>query len=87
MKVEKNAVMLAPESCESKQNWLSYDFFENTYPGDGDGDDPKSLHQVMHQNTLFWENHNLMSFARIHMIFVPLLPHFSLLSPYVLTKK
>jgi len=79
--------MLAPESCESKQNWLSYDFFDNTYSGDGDGDDPKSLHQVMHQNTLFWENHNLMSFARIHMIFVPLLPHFSLILPYVHTKK
>jgi len=23
---------------------VSYDFFENTYPGDGDGDDTKSLH-------------------------------------------
>jgi len=47
MKIEKNAVVLAPESCESKQTWLSYDFFENTYSGDGDGDDgddPKSLH-------------------------------------------
>jgi len=39
MKVGKNVVMLAPESCESKQNWLSYDFFEKTYSGDGDGDD------------------------------------------------
>ena len=38
--IEKNAVMLAPKSCESKQNWLSYDFFENTYSGHGDGDDP-----------------------------------------------
>jgi hypothetical protein len=28
-----------------------------------------------------------MSFAWIHLIFVPLLPHFSLLSPYVLTQK
>ncbi len=62
-------------------------FFEKTYPGDGDGDDTKSLHQVMHQNTLFWKNHNLMSFARIHMILVPMRPHFSLLSPYVLAKK
>ena len=62
-------------------------FFEKTYPGDGDGDDTKSLHQVMHQNTLFWKNHNLMSFARIYMIFVPVLPHFSLLLSYVLTKK
>ena len=53
MKVGKNVVMLAPESCESKQNWLSYDFFEKTYSGDGDGDATKSLHQVMHQNTLF----------------------------------
>ena len=44
----KNVVMLAPESCESKQNWLSYDFFEKTYSGDGDGDDTN-----MHQNTLF----------------------------------
>jgi len=69
MKVENNPVMLAPEWCESKQNWLSYDFFEKTCSGGGDGDDPKSLHQVMHQNTLFWKNHNLMSFARIHMIF------------------
>ena len=62
-------------------------FFEKTYPGDDDGDDTKSLHQVMHQNTLFWKNHNLMSFARIHMILVPTRPHFSLLSPYVLAKK
>jgi len=32
MKVEKNAVVLAPESCESKQNWLSYDFlWENMF--------------------------------------------------------
>ena len=45
MKVEKNAVVLAPESCESEQNWLSYDFFVKTYSGDGDGDDTKSLHQ------------------------------------------
>ena len=50
MKVEKNAVILALESCESKQNWLSYDFFEKTYSGGGDGDDPKSLHQVMKQS-------------------------------------
>ena len=47
MKVEKNAVMLAPESCESEQNWLSYDFFVKTYSGDGDGDNTKSLHQVI----------------------------------------
>ena len=87
MKVKKSAVVLAPEPYESEQNWLSYDFFENTYPGDGDGDDTKSLHQVMHQNTLFWKFHNLMSFARIHMILVPMRPHFSVLSFYVLTKK
>ena len=87
MKVEKNAVVLAPESCESKQNWLSYDFFEKTCSGGGDGDDLKSLHQVMHQNTLFWKDHNLISFARIYMIFVPTLFHFSLLLSYVLTKK
>jgi hypothetical protein len=62
-------------------------FFEKTYPGDGDGDDTKSLHQVMHQNTLFCKNHNLMSFAWNHMILVPTRPHFSLLSPYVLAKK
>jgi len=87
MKVETNAVVLVPESCESKQNWLSYDFSEKICFGGGDGDDTKSLHQVMHQNTLFWKNHNLMSFAQIHMILVPLWPHFSVLSPYILTKK
>ena len=76
MKVEKSVVVLAPEPCESEQNWLSYDFFENTYPGDSDGDDTKSLHQLMHQNTLFWRIHNLMSFAWIHMILVPMRPHF-----------
>ena len=43
--------------------------------------------QVMHQNTLFWKNHNLMSFVWIHMILVPTQPHFSVLSSYVLTKK
>ena len=84
MKVEKNTVMLV---LESKQKWLNYDFFEKTYSGDSDGDDTKSLHQVMHQKTLFLKNYNLMSFAWIHMILVPLLPHFSLLSPYVLTRK
>jgi len=52
MKVKKNAVVLAPEWCESKQNWLSYDFFEKTCSGGGDGDNTKSLHQVEHQNTL-----------------------------------
>ena len=31
------------KSYESKQNWLSYKFFENTYSGDGDDDDTKSL--------------------------------------------
>jgi hypothetical protein len=45
VKVEKNAVVLAPESCESKQNLLSYDFFEKTCSGAGAGDDTKSLHQ------------------------------------------
>jgi len=49
MKVEKSAVVLEPESCESEQNWLSYDFFEKTYSGGGDGDHTKSLHLVMHQ--------------------------------------
>ena len=39
MKVEKNAVALAPESCESKQNSLSYDFFEKTCSDGGDGND------------------------------------------------
>ena len=79
--------MLAPESCKSKQNWLSYDFFEKTCSGGGNDDSTKWLHQVMHQNTLFWKNHNLMSFAWIHMILVPMRPHFSLLSSYVLAKK
>ncbi len=87
MKVEKNLVMLAPESCESEQNWLSHDFFEKICSGGGDGDDTKSLHQVMHQNTFSWKNHNLMSFAWIHMILVPTLAHFSLLSSYVVTKQ
>ena len=32
---------------------VSYDFFVKTYSGDGDGDDTKSLYQVIHQNTLF----------------------------------
>jgi len=44
-------VVLAPESCESEQNRLSYDFVEKTYSGGGDGDDTMSLHQVMHQDT------------------------------------
>jgi len=48
MKVEKNAVVLAPESCESEQNWLSYDFFVKTYSAGGDGDDTKSFHEVIH---------------------------------------
>ena len=52
-----------------------------------DGDSTKWLHQVMHQNTLFWKHHNLMSLAWIQMILVPMRPHFSLLSSYVLTKK
>jgi len=42
MKIEKSAVMLAPKSCESEKNWLSYNFFENTYSGDGNGDNTKS---------------------------------------------
>ncbi len=53
MKVEKNVVVLAPESCESEQNWLSYEFFKKTCSSGGDSDDTKSLHQVMHQNTFF----------------------------------
>ena len=48
MKVEKKVVVLAPELCESEQNWLGYDFFVKTYSGDGDGDDTKSLHQVIY---------------------------------------
>jgi len=48
VKVERNVVMLAPESCESEQDWSSYEFFENICSGGGDGDDTKSLHQVMH---------------------------------------
>ena len=51
MKVEKNVVVLVQESCESEQNSLSYDFFEKICFGAVDGDDTKSLHQVMHQNT------------------------------------
>ena len=51
MKVEKDVVALAPESCEYEQNWLSYEFFEKMCSGGGDGDDTKSLHQVMHQIT------------------------------------
>jgi len=39
------------------------------------------------EHLFFKKNHNLISFARIHMILVPTQPHFSLLSPYVLTKK
>jgi len=70
LKVKENAIVLAPESCESKQNWLSYDFFEKMCSGDGDGDDTKSLHQVMHQNTFSLKIHNSMSFAWIYMIFV-----------------
>ena len=79
MKIEKNAVVVEPESCESEQNWLSYDFFEKTCSDD-------DANQVMHQNTFSWKNHNLTSFARIHLIFAPTRPHFYLLSPYVLTK-
>jgi hypothetical protein len=41
----------------------------------------------LHQSIMFLKNHNLMSFARIHLIFEPVLPHFSLPLPYVLTKK
>jgi hypothetical protein len=39
------------------------------------------------EHLFFFKNHNLISFAHIHMILVPTRPHFSLLSPYVLTKK
>ncbi len=87
MKVEKDAVTLAPESCEYEQNWLSYEFFEKICSGGGDGDDTKSLHQVMHQITFSLKNHNLMSFAQIHMILVPTLAHFFLLSSYVVKKQ
>ena len=44
MQIEKNAVVVEPESCESEQNWLSYDFFEKTCSDD-------DANQVMHQNT------------------------------------
>ncbi len=83
MKVEKNVVMLAPESCESEQNWLSYDFFKKTCSSGGDDTWTKSCTRT----PFFLKNHNLISFAHIHMILVPTRPHFSLLSPYVLTKK
>ena len=78
MEVDRNLVMLAPESCESKKNWLSYDFFEKTC---GDSDIPKSCTRTP------YKIHNLMSFAQIHIIFVLMLSHFSLPSSYVLTKK
>jgi hypothetical protein len=56
VKEEKNAGAMTPESCESKQNSLSYEFFKKGCSGVADADDIKSLHQVMHQNTFSQKN-------------------------------
>ena len=60
MKVEKNVVMLAPESCESKQNSLSYDFFKKRCSG-------AWLGWHHHQNMFSQKNHNLISFVLLGM--------------------
>jgi hypothetical protein len=79
MKVEKHGRASAQKSCESEQNSLSYDFFKKRCSGAMTW----YHHQHQHQNMFSQKNHNLISFAWIHMILVPTRPHFSLLSPDV----
>jgi len=84
MKVEKNGRALAQKSCESEQNSLSYDFIKKRGSGAWLGGVTWYDHHHHHQNMFSQKNHNLISFAQIHMILVPTQLHFSLLSFYVL---
>jgi hypothetical protein len=80
MKVEKNGRALAQKSCESEQNSLSYDFFQNKVFWCMTWDH----HHHHHQNMFSQKNHNLIRFAQIYMILVPTQPDVCLLPFYVL---